>query len=375
MNELDNIKVYQVFQDYPRFYQPYIPTLVDSLVKNPHLNLTLQVFGKGKGHCVESLPTYFYRVLYEKFYGFLKNDKTHLNFLEIKSLKQKVDIVHLMDSYLHPKVYGLLKIPKIQRPKIVITLRGKDTYIKPWCLEKWKTFYNKYGNIIDAFIVMSEHQKKYLSEKWNVNPKRIYVIPISFGISKKTNPKHLNGDQLKVVSVFRMCWEKNIEGNLRTIKFLVEKNVNVHYDIYGDGPDSEQIFFLIDKYKLWSNVSYHGRIDNSILKEKLSSYDIFLQLSHSEALPTSVLEAQSFGLPAIVSDSGGLPEAILPEESGFCIPAYASELAATLILRLYKTPEQYHSFSKAAIYNVQKKFSIDNEVRRLTKLYNKLTSK
>ncbi|WP_242087532.1 glycosyltransferase family 4 protein [Aestuariivivens sediminis] len=375
MNRNNKIKVYYIFQDYPIFYQPYIPPLIQSLKQFTFLDLSIQVFRNGLGKLVEILPSYTFRKIYEKCYYILNRDTPKLNYLEIKSLKNKVDIVHLMDSYLHQKVYGLLTLPQSQRPKIVITLRGKDTYIKPWILDKWKAFYSNFGNIVDAFIVMSNHQKSYLSNKWGINPERIHVIPISFGNSKNVSPKHLKGNGLKIVSVFRMCWEKNIEGNLRTIKYLIEKEINVHYDLYGDGPDSEQILFFVDKYGLKNNVTYFGKIDNKLLKEKLHKYDIFLQLSHSEALPTSVLEAHSIGIPAIISDSGGLPEAIQPGKSGFCVPAYASEEAADLIVKLYNNPSLYYSFSKAAISYTQKNFSIENEVSYLLELYSKLTKK
>ncbi|RSK40506.1 glycosyltransferase family 4 protein [Mangrovimonas spongiae] len=369
MKKKQPICINYIFQGYPTFYQPYIPPVISALSQETSLKVKVKTFKKGTGEDIEQLPAYYYRRLYETFSAVVKPQYKGLNYLELKALQQQVDVIHVMDSYLNPKVYGLLQQTATKRPKIVLTLRGGDTYVKPWVQPKWTTFYKTYGNLVDAFIVMSNHQKQYLHTRWKVDLARIHVIPISYGVSEKIPPKQLQGECLTLVSAFRMCWEKNIEGNIRVVKHLVEQNIPVHYHIYGDGPDSGQVFYLIDKYNLQSYITYHGRIPNEQLKLKLKDYDIFLQLSHSEAFPTSVLEAQSLGLPAIVSDAGGMPEVIGVDKSGFSVPSYNSELAARLIIGLFKNSEKYKTFSKAAIDHVQEQFSVAQEVERLTNLY------
>lgn len=373
---MDNkvIKVNYVFQSYPVFYQPYIPPVIEALSQKAKFKLKVLVFKDALTENIIKMPSYSHRRVFEKVLGLIKPTYRGLNYMEYKAIKNRVDIVHLMDSYLHPKIYGFLSGNNLNRPKTVITLRGNDTYIKPWVQKKWQDFYKHYGNAVDAFIVMSKHQKQYLHEKWGISKLHIHIIPISYGDIEKAPSKSLTGSTLQIVSAFRMCWEKNIEGNIRVIKYLVEKGVNVHYHMYGDGPDSGQVFYLIDKYKLSKHITYHGRVDNAQLKRKLKDYDVFLQLSHSEAFPTSVLEAQSQGLPAVISDAGGMPEVIRPEVSGYCVPSYDSEGAAELISELFNNPKLYNEFSAQAINYVAEQFSIANEVDRLTKLYDTLTN-
>src|SRR5690606_31592814 len=111
----------------------------------------------------------------------------------------------------------------------------------------------------------------------------------------------------------------------RTIAHLKSLGAKVTYHVYGDGPDAGQVCYLIDKYHLQNEVTYMGRVENDALKKRLETYNFFLQLSHSDALPTSVLEAQSYGIPAIVSNSGGLSEAILPNKSGYVVETHEVE--------------------------------------------------
>ncbi|PWI31508.1 hypothetical protein DI383_02235 [Flavobacteriaceae bacterium LYZ1037] len=367
------IKVRQVFQSYPIFYQPYIPPVMDALWQHPELDFGIQIFVEGEGPYVNKMPSYYYRRIFEKLLQKFNKKPYPLNYLEWKAIKQDVDVVHIQDSYLFKKIYGLLHLDAKKRPKVVITLRGNDTYVKPWIQKKWQDFYKIYGNKVDAFIVMSIHQKNYLHTNWGISLDRIHVIPISYGNKHAHQPKTLNSETIKIVSAFRMCWEKNIDGNLRTIAHLKSLGAKIKYDLYGDGPDAGQVSYLINKYDLQYEVCYHGRIENKELKKRLIDYDFFLQLSHSDALPTSVLEAQSYGLPAIVANSGGLPESIVPYKSGYVVEAYDTKQAAKAILDLWNDSKKYENFSQQAIAHSQTNFTISNEVNRLLMLYRSLS--
>lgn len=365
-------KIIQLFETYGDLYQPYIPPVIDTLKSDPNFDIQVEAFKRAMSGDVQIIPSYYKRRFHEHFRSIIGKSFAELSYLEQRYLKNKVDIIHLQHSFLYHKVQNLLTLPKLQRPKIIITLRGADTYVKPWLNEKWRSFYAGLGQSVDAFVVMSVHQKQYLHRHWNIALEHIYVIPISFGFKSVHNPKTLSGKTLKIASAFRMCWEKNIEGNLRVIKNLRDMGLSVTYNLFGDGPDSGQVYYLIDKYELNDCVNYHGRLANADLKTRLLEADFYLQLSHSESLGMSVIEAQSQGVPAIVSDSDGLPEVVVHGVTGYCVKPYAIEEAANYILQLWNSSKQYHLFSKEAINHCQSNFSVENEVDQLSTLYKSL---
>ena len=371
---MKELKIIQLFESYSEFYQPYIPPVIEALEEYDNIKLQVDAFKGASSARVNIIPSYYKRKIKEHL--FAANNKTlpKLNYVEINYLKNKVDIIHLQHSYLHQKLKGLLMLGPESIPKIVITLRGADTYMKPWLETKWINFYKSYGQNVDAYITMTEHQKKYL-QKWGIAAKKIHAIPISYGSPFSVESKQVNKNCIKLLSAFRMCWEKNIEGNLRVVKKIKEKGINVSYDIYGSGADAHQIPYLIDKYNLFDNVTYHGSIENGKLKEKIQTSDFYLQLSHSESLGMSVIEAQTYGLPAIVSDSDGLPEVVLHEKTGYCVKPFDINEAANYIELLWKSPTLYSDFSKAAIEHSQSKFSISREVGSLHHLYKTLITK
>lgn len=370
MSAKDNIKLVYLFEPYPIFYQPYIQHVVRRINALKNIDFSIKAFVKN-GEIdpnVEIFPSYFKRRLY-KLCSFKPSYKRHLSYPELRLFDY--DIIHVQHSFLALKLQGLLKVDPLKRPKIVVTLRGSDTYVKPWKSKKWQQFYKNNSSLVDAFIVMSSHQKAYV-EKWGISPDRIHVIPISFGEPFQISPKNPNKDIIKIVSVFRMCWEKNIDGNLRVIKHLKENGHKVQYDMFGDGSDREQALFLVDKYALNEVVTIHGRVPNEILSKQLHEYDFYLQLSHSESLGMSVIEAQANGIPAVVSNAGGLPEIVEHNKTGFVVDSFAVENAANYMIQLSKSKEDYFRSSEAAIQRAQSNFNIDLEMEKLMALYKSL---
>lgn len=365
------LKIIQLFETYGNLYQPYIPPVMDALKSNPNFEVQVNAFKGEANKDLTIIPSYYKRRFKERMTSFTNKSAVKLNYIENRYLKNNVDIIHLQHSYLHKKIKRLLYIPKDQRPKVVITLRGADTYMKPWLDNNWLNFYKDYGQHVDAYIAMTNHQKQYM-QKWDINLDKIHVIPISYGNPFDVEERIANPKTIRLVSAFRMCWEKNIEGNLRVVKYLINKGFDVNYNIYGGGQDANQVPYLIDKYQLSDSVNYHGSIINEDLKQKLKDSDFYLQLSHSESLGMSIIEAQTLGLPAIVSDSDGLPEVVINNKTGFCVKPYDIEEAVNFIVKLWESPEMYSTFSKAAIQHSQAKFSIQKEVDKLSVLYKSL---
>lgn len=355
------MKLLYIYDQMPETYQAYLSNLLRELKKKIDVKTLSYKENKRADHSITS-------------YGVkdkLQRIASKVNISSDTSLDVKVmreyDIIHLQHSYLYPKLSPFFNDDK-NKPKLIITLRGGDTYIKPWIIDGWKIFYKEDSKYIDAFVTVSQHQKEYL-QKWGVAENKIHVIPVSFGEKIITEPKFPSDKTIKIVSAHRMCWEKNIEGNLRVIKTLKEKGQKVQYDIYGDGPDKGQLLYLIDKYNLKEEVSYLGKVSNEEFKTKLPNYDFFLQLSISEAFGASVIEAQSVGVPAIVSNSGGLPETIVDEKTGFCVDSWDVEKAVEKMINLFIDKEKYFQFSEKAILHSNANFSTENEIQSLLKLY------
>lgn len=356
------MRILHVYDKMPNAYQNYLKVFIEYL--KCKMDLSVLVFEKNKSADIQVLS--YGMGSYWQFFLYI------LKLSPFKTIEQKkmneFDIVHIQYSFLWRKVNFLKN--QVTRPKIIMTLRGGDTFVKPWLDKSWTEFYAD-SDHIDAFVVMSNTQKDYLL-RWGVHIDKIHVIPISFGVRNKLLPKMPSKNVIKLVSAFRMTWEKNIGGTLYFAKILKERNIEFEFDFYGDGKDLGQLYYLIDRYGLSSNVFVKGRLDNEELKEQLKKYDFFVQLSYSDALPTSVIEAQSVGLPCVVSEAGGLPEAVMHNKTGFVGNTDNPEVLVDQMIGLWKDVEKYKKFSQFAIEHANNNFSIESEYQKIFDLYRKM---
>lgn len=358
------MKILYIYDRFPTTYQSYLIEILSLLKKS--LGVKSLVYEKSD-EADYSFVSYSFQDQLQRVFYKLKLSKYISSDIRLMA---DYDIIHIQHSYLWRKILPFKNLPK--RPKIIITLRGGDTFMKPWLDSSWKNLYKDKNHLIDAFVVMSQNQKEYLM-KWGVNENKIYVIPISFGLFSEAKPKYPNPDKLKLVSAFRMTWEKNIEGSIRFARILKDKEIDFQYDIYGDGKDLGELYYLIDRYDLGNYLFIKGKIDNKELKKKLPSYDFFVQLSISESLGMSVIEAQSQGVPCIVSNSGGLPEAVDNGKLGVISDYNNYEYFVNETIKLWKNREMYFSLSKNAINYVNEQFSTEIEIEKLISLYEKMS--
>jgi glycosyltransferase involved in cell wall biosynthesis len=93
--------------------------------------------------------------------------------------------------------------------------------------------------------------------------------------------------------------------------------------------------------------------------------------SKSEGLPISLLQGFSLGLPAIVTDVGGMAEVVRLAKAGFAVSATESAEMAAAILRLAGSAEERKQFSmnaEAAFYSF---FTLETMVDAYMDLYRK----
>ncbi|MBA3704395.1 MAG: glycosyltransferase, partial [Bacteroidetes bacterium] len=86
-------------------------------------------------------------------------------------------------------------------------------------------------------------------------------------------------------------------------------------------PERQKIAELAKKLPTNIEWEIRGHIsqDELIYFYKKQPINLFIHLSESEGLPLSIVEAISFGIPAMASAVGGVPE-IISENSGILLP-------------------------------------------------------
>lgn len=238
---------------------------------------------------------------------------------------------------------GIL-ISKQKKPRYMISrAHGYDLYeyrnsIK--YLPFRKLFLEKYNLILPCSNDGTRHiQEKY--QNYLNKVETAYLGTLDNGIGK-----YSTDGVFRIVSCSRISSEKRVEKILEALSLIKEKKIFIEWTHIGDGCGLEKL--KKDASSLPNNisVSFIGNLPNKKVLEfyKNNKVDLFINVSSSEGLPVSIMEAISFGIPVIATDVGGTSEIVINDLNGILIKKdfRSNELAKKIVLfEKYKSDERY----------------------------------
>jgi glycosyltransferase involved in cell wall biosynthesis len=176
---------------------------------------------------------------------------------------------------------------------------------------------------LNAIFFISEHGRKYFAEKTGQDDSRLILSRLGTIIPEHFKPLTVNPDRFVIVSCSNLIPLKRIDLLINSLGLLQTKK-EVMWLHFGDGPLRSDLENLarekLGKGKR-TGFRFMGFYPNQELLKFYSDNDInlFINVSSTEGVPVSIMEAQSFGIPVIATDTGGVRELVV-EGTGTLIP-------------------------------------------------------
>lgn len=248
-------------------------------------------------------------------------------------LKHKnIDIVFTNETKSMLISYLSTRFIKIKKPLLISTSHNSHTWNN-----RNKTFL--YSLLIkmctNGFISLGSFVTTILINH-GVDKKKIFTTSnaIEPNIFKRKLNYEINSKKPKIVYVGVQYAEKGQFTLIESIRILKEKGIDATLTLIGDIIDPiyhKSNIDYITRHSLNNNIIYLGRIENSILRNVIKDYDIYVCPSYMEMSPYNILEAKSAGMPIIATNVGGIPEIITNYEDGILINAKSvSELSESI---------------------------------------------
>lgn len=195
----------------------------------------------------------------------------------------------------------------------------------------------------DKVIANSQYTKSKLVEL-GIPEMQIVIIPPGLNVSKLVSDSDLSEDirdkydlhgKKVMITVSRLVERKGHDVTLKAISQLITRIPNLKYLICGDGPHKEHLELLVRQYGLESVVVFTGGITDLELHQLYECSDLFIMPSRDikekgdvEGFGIVFLEANYYRLPVIAGNSGGIPDAVKDEVTGYLVdPLDESEIA------------------------------------------------
>jgi glycosyltransferase involved in cell wall biosynthesis len=301
----------------------------------------------------------------------------------IKKLQPNVIHIHSFD-YIHPLMISLMVIFTKQFNNLIVSTWGSDVVENAAEKRSWR------GKIAKKLLLHLSDEitatTKFLAEetrRMTFSNKLVHVIP--FGIdcnlfSKKrfikTNEKH-KSDQIIIGFTKHLKPKYGPEYLLKAIALLSKELYNVKVFMVGDGYLKKDLKKLVQKLDIADKVEFPGYIQNENIPKFLNKIDIFAMPSiyDSETFGVAAIEAQAMEIPVVASKVGGVPEAIIDNETGLLVEPKNIEQLKNALLVLIKNEELRKKMGKSGRKFVLERFNINDNVLQIEKIYNKVINK
>lgn len=188
---------------------------------------------------------------------------------------------------------------------------------------------------LDLVFACSKNGREYLDARWPGHDGKVRVSYLGTRDLPDKSDEHRRG-VFEVVSCSRVVGIKRVELLARALGELDDRGVRISWTHYGDGPLLPDVKKVAEGYRV-VEAAFPGNVDNAELLDCYSSrhFDLFANVSESEGLPISIMEACGVGLPVIATDVGGVREIVFDGENGFLLgPDPSPHAIAESILRV-----------------------------------------
>ncbi len=175
-----------------------------------------------------------------------------------------------------------------------------------------------------------------------------------------------------ITFVGRLIDGKGVDDLLKAIKIIT--SYPFHCLIIGDGPKREPLEKLTNQLGLKNYVSFLGQQSFNQAMSILKVSDIFVNPSHTEGLPTSVIEAALCKTAIIATNVGGTPEIVTNDKSACLIPPRQPYTLASKLKYFIQNPAVRGALSEQAYNEVMNKFSWPRSITAYNKIFKHMLS-
>lgn len=307
-----------------------------------------------------------------------RRSKIPLNFKFLKALKQQRAMFAQMGAavYIHRAEHGLA----FMRDSIPLyfNTHGQSAFFEKWTthpLFRWRAF-RAWFQRMEARVIaraqgvftISPADHDYYVAKFPQHAPKIHYTPLGIEIDEFTPPAQRASSAPRILFVGRLDASKGLDLLIAGFARFRTRYPDATLTIVGGSHDFNPV-----EAEVRNAIAQHGVSDSVVMtgllpREAILPYyhqaDVFVMTSLWEGLPTALLEALACGVPAVVTNVGGMPTVVQDDENGYVLRARDAEQLADLLARCYQNRDR---LSPAARHTAER-YSIKAHAEKVCQL-------
>ena len=196
-------------------------------------------------------------------------------------------------------------------------------------------------------------------------------VVILDGLYAGGTPPQAEAREPVVVYAGRHIPEKGVPAVVTAFALARREVPELRAEIYGDGPDRDEVLSLIERHELDGSVSAPGFVDAAVVRKAIGRALCFVLPSRREGYGLVVVEASAAGTPTVVVSHPDNAAAELVEDgrNGIVVKSTAPEALAEAIVRVHEAGEGLRESTRAWYRENESRLSIETSVAKVIDAY------
>lgn len=244
-----------------------------------------------------------------------------------------------------------------------------DSYLKSLnaALELSLNKIHKLYDNVSVFITPSKALKK-LAINSGISEDKVIAVPNFIDESYYKIPENFEKGQY-FLYVGRISQEKGLDYVIEAFSKLPKE---IKFRIVGTGPDKDKLENKVKELNI-NNVEFAGyKSGEDLIKEYQNCIATILPCNWFENFPTTILESFASSKPVIGSNIGGIPETVIPDETGILIEPGNIDDIIGAVKKLY-SDEDFRKRLSVSCKNKSQVYSREAYYEAIMKIYEKVS--
>ncbi len=174
----------------------------------------------------------------------------------------------------------------------------------------------------------------------------------------------------RFLSVGRLCRLKGQDILVKAAAMMAAAGHKFEVVIVGDGEERAQLEAIIDAHRLSGIVQLRGWSSSAEVRQEMIRARALVVSSLIENLPVVIMEAMALQRVVVATQVAGIPELVIPRETGWLAPAGSVEALAAAMTQCLLTPrEELRAMGRRGRELVLAQHDVDREAAALANLY------
>lgn len=232
------------------------------------------------------------------------------------------------------------------------------------------------GLVTDKIICCSRAVADFVLTHEKVPPQKVIVVyngaqDMRSSLVEDGREERLCAGNFRVGVPASLVTHKGHKCFLEAMKDVIAARPGVSVILAGDGPLRKELQELAEKLGIVEKVCFSG-----IIREMDGFYAyvdlVVLPSTIREGISVAILEAMSAGKAVVGTLVGGIPEAVVENETGLLVPPLDAPALAAAILQLIDDREMLAKMGIAGRARYEKKFTRTRMLAEITGIYEEL---